>query len=556
MAYDLPIPQIRLNGSTEVPLQDPAADEWVHPKLPPLSILEIPGRQSFEQQIENRFWMHVVRDTSVQSHQRQFWPRELLEHLFDRFAINGVIEELIRRGDLSKKVGERPHSMRSSSAYWTNRVLGTTTDSRTYRLVLVVLILSNKTSCLKNFMRENFDDSKLHHLQPPASSHYTHMAPFSEKAFTNWRQNEARNFYEYRCKLLVPFLAKSRLPGQVSQYHFDFDSILPWKVLSLGASSSPQMTDSDSLPGGFGEVQKIVIHAWQHGFHDDLRRISASPSLFALKRLYSRSEIEFHEEVSQLERFGGRHPHIVTLLSTVTQEDGQSTKRYLLFPWADSDLLAYWQVENRQPRDHRFIKWVAEQLSGMADALNYIHDPNLTINNKRVYGRHGDIKPENVLCFKGKGQGKLVLSDLGLTRTHGDQSRSNRPGELIPTTPNYRPPECDIDGKKGHVSRDFDIWTMGCLFLEFMVWILDGWEGYKDFQNRRFSPYINGGETCVYFDIVRTGQDEYAFKVKDVVIKAGEPGKFPWKITPLILSPRNSSDSTHTQSVLSTFTTC
>lgn len=170
--------------------------------------------------------------------------------------------------------------------------------------------------------------------------------------------------------------------------------------------------------------------------------------------------------------------------------------------------------------------WMVEQCYGIVSAVAFIHDPNvLNPEGARMYGRHGDIKPENILWFQKRqkpgGMGALVLSDLGLAAIHRDQSRSNIPGHAIPATPNYRPPECDMDGEDGHISRSFDIWTLGCLFLEFLVWTLDGWEGRQNFrQDRCMSDYLNG-QTDVYFDIKWTRGErdtaEYFFQVKDKV---------------------------------------
>ncbi|KAK7743284.1 hypothetical protein SLS53_004369 [Cytospora paraplurivora] len=179
------------------------------------------------------------------------------------------------------------------------------------------------------------------------------------------------------------------------------------------------------------------------------------------------------------------------------------------------------------PWQHEFQE-ILKLCYGIVDAVAFIHDPGvLDPSSAGVYGRHGDIKPENVLWFKKRQNsgrmGALVLSDLGLADTHRVQSRSNIPGHAIPTTPNYRPPECDMDGDKGHISRSFDIWTLGCLFLEFLVWALRGWEGRQNFRfDRCKTAYLNG-ETDVYFDIRRSEGDkadvEFFFEVKEQVTK-------------------------------------
>lgn len=287
-------------------------------------------------------------------------------------------------------------------------------------------------------------------------------------------------------------------------------------------------------------------------------KLSASPSCFALKRLYISDKQEFDQEVKHLKRFGGQHRHIVTLLATFERKIVGEIEYSLLFPWANCDLLEFWRRETNMNRDHQLHMWISTQLCGITDALKYIHDPKvLDADGNKLFGRHGDIKPENVLWFNSSARGNLVLSDLGLTRTHRIESRSNRPGERIPVSPNYRPPECDIDGDKGRVSRSFDIWTLGCLFLEFMVWVLEGWDGHAAFETERMSPYIHGHHTPVYFEILRVSEDEYAVDIKDSITKVSLPAAARYMYNPEPLKfRRRLLNFECISNVRSTFTTC
>jgi serine/threonine protein kinase len=158
------------------------------------------------------------------------------------------------------------------------------------------------------------------------------------------------------------------------------------------------------------------------------------------------------------------------------------------------------------------------------EAVSVIHNPGHLTSDKK-FGRHGDIKAENILWFKSRpddphDRGILVLSDLGLTAINSDKSRSMQPNTGLKMTPAYRPPECDIRG--GTISRAFDIWTLGCLYLELVCWLLRGKKGKDDFDEVRTTPFIFGTRTDVYFDIEErkyTAPNTYVFKVKDVVFK-------------------------------------
>jgi serine/threonine protein kinase len=236
----------------------------------------------------------------------------------------------------------------------------------------------------------------------------------------------------------------------------------------------------------------------------------------------------FKKETQMLTRFGRHHNNIVTLLATIAWESSVAKQYCLLFPWADCDLLRYWERFKKPKRDHITLSWIINQCQGIIDAIAHIHNPNIkNSEGEKLYGRHGDIKPENVLWFNKGERGVLVLSDLGLTAEHRGASRSNIPGQDIPNTPNYRPPECDMDGAAGFISRSFDIWTLGCLFLEFVIWTLCGWEERERFRSDRFSTYINGIEKDIYFDVCRVPKKEsaYTFKVKDAVTRVSKKKK-------------------------------
>jgi serine/threonine protein kinase len=150
----------------------------------------------------------------------------------------------------------------------------------------------------------------------------------------------------------------------------------------------------------------------------------------------------------------------------------------------------------KRPRlDPDTILWVLQQCKGIADGLSAIHHYQTATDTKRtdlkddLYGRHGDIKPDNILCFRDEDsgdphttRGMLKISDFGLTRFHKLGSRSNVDPASISGSPTYMPPECEL---RSSVSRAYDIWSMGCLTLEFITWLLLGWEGVEEFARVR-----------------------------------------------------------------------
>lgn len=249
---------------------------------------------------------------------------------------------------------------------------------------------------------------------------------------------------------------------------------------------------------------------------------------FALKTLKKTNEHAdlrlFRNELEQLKRFNAfRHQHLVMLL--ISFQRGNTY--HFVFPYAKCNLSDFW--ENTPSQDTKSSRWLARQLSGLTEALSFIHNPPW---ERGKFGRHGDIKAENVLIFEREGREEegiggdciMVLSDLGLTDIHGEFSRSNIPTKNLPVTPTYRAPESDFDGDC--INRAYDIWTLGCLFMEAMVWHLGGPDWLQKFDEDRRSLDARKMYTPIYFDIMYTSQDEhskgdrtYTASVKEKVIE-------------------------------------
>ncbi|KAK8033510.1 hypothetical protein PG991_002908 [Apiospora marii] len=202
---------------------------------------------------------------------------------------------------------------------------------------------------------------------------------------------------------------------------------------------------------------------------------------FALKRLHASDQTSYSREVASLLTFiGNENKHLVQLLvSFEIQSHGKGPPRYyLLFPWADGTLWDFWKLNDAL--DHRISlsKWMSDQCHRLAEALQIFHNerrkqfriPDDEAQQEELYGRHGDIKAENILWFKR--QSRLVLNDFGLARLHSKISRSMQDPNGMPRTETYRAPEFDMPDSK--ISRSSDIFSLGCAFLEFATWFVEG----------------------------------------------------------------------------------
>ncbi|UPX10469.1 uncharacterized protein EKO05_0001127 [Ascochyta rabiei] len=163
----------------------------------------------------------------------------------------------------------------------------------------------------------------------------------------------------------------------------------------------------------------------------------------------------------------------------------------MIFPWAeDGDLENFWKTNSLPPcQNHEFAMWMSKQMLGLASALRIIHHPNnvkgLDGQDSKTHGRHGDIKPTNILWFRSPGPegslGILKISDFGFAEFHAERSKSR--GNIQGLTDIYRAPELEVEGL---VSPRYDIWSFGCVLLEFAVWCLMGHDGISRFTEARF----------------------------------------------------------------------
>lgn len=85
-----------------------------------------------------------------------------------------------------------------------------------------------------------------------------------------------------------------------------------------------------------------------------------------------------------------------------------------------------------------------------------------------------------------------MIADFGLAhfQSYTNKFKSTRPRKLF-GTPTYRPPECDLNDER--ISNSWDVWSLGCVWLEFVTWYLLGSEGVlADFPKARTQTVYPG----------------------------------------------------------------
>ncbi|KAL8347560.1 hypothetical protein RB601_003041 [Gaeumannomyces tritici] len=285
---------------------------------------------------------------------------------------------------------------------------------------------------------------------------------------------------------------------------------------------------AEALTGGFGTVELVIIDPDSHGFHPLLQQLSLPNKWFAIKSLRRADVVNYKKEIDNLTRFTGRsHENLVTLLATFTHRDKYS----LIFPSADCDLDHYWKRLGSPKKTPEFTFWVSAQVLGLTEAIHTIHEPpNIFLGDpERKFGRHGDLKPENILYYPSadgsKAPDKLVITDFGLADVHRELSKSAVPKNELSYTRSWAPPECDM---KGDINTLWDIWSLGCIFLDMACWMLgdDRKTGQKRRDEFAFARRRHGllhNTTEQFYSIIPTKSERvYGFGVNDGVVQCIE----------------------------------
>ncbi|KAH7309158.1 kinase-like domain-containing protein [Stachybotrys elegans] len=427
----------------------------------------------------------IMKPKSIVSHLREIWP--------DGIPTSAVIPSLRDEGDHHEAIGRYICGQQIPATVFASK-------PDTAMKLFSILVHIEQESAILAFMKEGITDKNLPFQKHQMEGADFHLALSCGKEITsfipNWNRLAERSFDTCQWQVLSPILQ----PGdnkKFERYKFGSQTILPF-------------SHAEATPDTNCRVWKVIIDEHHHNF--------AEPNnAFALKQLQPTHKDWFEWEMDAFERIP-LHDHLTPLYATIEHKG----HFHLLLPWAlGKSLYSMWQQE--APRNSReYWMWFVKQCLGIASGLDCIHDTNLGMSDgvaaqlpypedDRTCGRHGDIKPNNILWFhdhtedkrnhggKHGEYGRLKICDFGLTRfSKPDATKAT--AKNIRVTQTYRPPEYDINEK---VSRPFDIWSLGCVYVEFITWLLLGGQGISEFdklrQRESVRPHIRGDH---FFDIV------------------------------------------------------
>ncbi|KAK0648506.1 kinase-like domain-containing protein, partial [Cercophora newfieldiana] len=447
--------------------------------------------------------------------------------------------------------------------------------AKSYRKILAILILIGKADTILDFVQHSVADAqlpleKLGIGQPePGVCRPFQLGLWGKgepaRPFKRWEHRDIEEFENKQWETLAPFFSRASKEDNnlVRHYELSWRRPLPFEILEgtgiskgtyRATSGGTTGSDSslDSMKGGHGKVWKVRINREHHDLQSYRNGNEQNPAL-AIKRLLSADKKAFKNEVNILTRLNKcNDPHLVKLLLTmeIIGRPGKDNSFFLIFPLADSNLRQFWKNRFPHPKGTitaSYVRWVSKQFHGLAVALCKLHNlrptnassvdqekPKASADGDPFYGIHGDIKPENLLWYQEwvgppgtrtdddckDAFGVLQLADFGISRLHHTETRSN--ATMGRATKTYAPPE--VEWAFDRCSRSFDIWGLGCVFLEFMCWLVQGGSGetnpVDDFHEARYlgrkNRSLEGTIQDTFYHVVKD-KDSTKFKVNPAV---------------------------------------
>jgi len=212
-----------------------------------------------------------------------------------------------------------------------------------------------------------------------------------------------------------------------------------------------------------------------------------------------------------------KHPNIVPIIAVIRRGE----QRYLVSQWADGGSLQdLWKSMPGPNLNADLVKEVLQQLQGLASALGHLQKIR---DDKPHYMRPFYFKPESILRFRNGAStvvGTLKISVMDLEQ---HPTIASYRGLLTPPsttalygTISYEPPEAfnqelaregmsslgDLStpylSRLHDMSSLYDVWSMGCVILEFLVWLLYGYDELTRFHDKIRGPM---GEARPFFVI-------------------------------------------------------
>ncbi|KAH6976370.1 kinase-like domain-containing protein [Ilyonectria sp. MPI-CAGE-AT-0026] len=381
--------------------------------------------------------------------------------------------------------------------------------------------------------------------RPQSQSNSKCVHDHASDVFRDWDDLKFAAFCEYQWRFMSPIFKNSEFKQILNSL-----SVLPFTWVN----EYPR-------DGHFSTVREARLHAAHHESQQSTEEIHVA--IKQLKNLNGEPGYDVQRawelEAQALDKISMIHDnHLINRIAAFKR--GQDY--FILFEWASGGNLRDFWKENRtihEKLDGNHIICLLKQLRGLARALDRLHgttqrsmsavptgssigsssvggmrmdDASITAKNHvaipiKVNGdenyeeltsdehwRHGDLKPDNILKFDGEHSdlfGILKIADLGLAKQHKNAtSFRDSPTNTTHTTWHYEAPEVATKSHQPR-SRRYDIWSIGCIILESITWLLYGYDVLNKFLEMDSNP--QSSRDSLYFSTFNNSEGQLTAKI-------------------------------------------
>ncbi|CAG7566085.1 unnamed protein product [Fusarium equiseti] len=179
-----------------------------------------------------------------------------------------------------------------------------------------------------------------------------------------------------------------------------------------------------------------------------------------------------------------RHEHMISILAAYIANGVY----HLVFPRELADLPRYWEEVNPKPSkadDDANLAWLAAQCQGLAEGLSFMHRHETNSFKYLLNTDSLQAVEEGRSKVKGTVQ-KTVKKNFVFLFSTNEEVDWNRQ-KWIRNTLTYRAPDTELSFDASSITASSDIWTFGCVYLEFLTWWSGGWALVTEFASERLA---------------------------------------------------------------------
>ncbi|KAI0900157.1 hypothetical protein F4806DRAFT_493151 [Annulohypoxylon nitens] len=336
-----------------------------------------------------------------------------------------------------------------------------------YIRVFSMLVLCGQVANLEHFTKHNLHDN---------------MLPLKKRP-DEWKGGFYNTLFHSVSDCQWMFFPLLFAPTHLEDCHLDSNHIIP--IVKLERITHERTTQGDAAI-----IRKITIH---DSCHNLIQAPLGQPkqNTFVLKTYHNQRYYPIYEnEVAALRTLkNSKSENVITYYGSFRQNGTCN----IILEYANGGDLAEFLRKTPQPKGDQIIQFW-QSMSLCLKGLHCIHRLMNTGNN--LNGIHEDIKPENIVLFKGSSDSPYdftpKIADFGLfTRVKGSKTNSldamgrDRVGNQFYSSPESSHHALYHENTPNTLNTRADIFSFGTVLSEASAWVIGGPDEITKYYQRR-----------------------------------------------------------------------